>query len=269
MNLPRKPWTREETLLALNLYCRISFGQQHSKNSEVIKLATAINRTPGSVAMKLNNFTSIDPEEHIRGVKGLSGASKLDHRIWNEFYSNHEEIASESERIWVKLVDINKIPTNNDENIYNDTYDNNSSLAAWTGTTENTRTAKARLAQSFFRRAVLASYSARCCISGLPISALLVASHILPWSEYPDQRVNPSNGLCLSCLHDKAFDRGLITFDENFRLLISKSLIDHKGTDSIRDNFLKYEGTKMKLPEKFLPNKDFMTYHRENIFHYI
>jgi putative restriction endonuclease len=54
----------------------------------------------------------------------------------------------------------------------------------------------------------------RCCISGINVPRLLVASHIKPWSEFPEERLDPRNGLCLSSIHDAAFDAGLITLDK-------------------------------------------------------
>ena len=68
-----------------------------------------------------------------------------------------------------------------------------------------------RVGQRLFRDAVLTAYNARCCITGLAVYRLLVAGHIMPWREDPSQRLNPANGLCLSALHDRAFDIGLIT----------------------------------------------------------
>jgi putative restriction endonuclease len=209
MSSTRKAWSREEALLALNLYCRIPFGRQHSKAAEVIGLATAIGRTPGSVAMKLNNFTSLDPEEQARGVKGLPGASKSDQKIWDELHQNWEHVAAESEFLWGKIVEQKSqhslvLVEEITEKVPNDPIQS----STWLGITEGTRTATVRLAQGFFRRTVLSAYLGRCCISGIPIPELLIASHILPWADYPEQRTNPCNGLCLSRLHDTAFDRG-------------------------------------------------------------
>jgi len=81
-----------------------------------------------------------------------------------------------------------------------------------------------RIRQNFFRRAVLSSYRERCCMSGLSDSRLLIASHIVPWSHDKENRLNPRNGLCLSALHDKAFDRGLIALDDDFRVMLSQEL---------------------------------------------
>lgn len=268
VNSTRKPWSREETLLAVNLYCRIPFGRQHSRAAEVINLATAIGRTPSSVAMKLNNFTSLDPEEQARGVSGLAGASKLDREVWDDLHRNWEQVATESEFLWGQIVEQEKtVPhlvtgENFDGNVLNDEVQS----SAWFGITEGTRTTTVRLAQGFFRRTVLAAYLGRCCISGIPIPELLIASHILPWADYPDQRINPCNGLCLSRLHDTAFDRGLLTFDEQYRLVLSKKIKDYMTTESVRHNFVIHEGEQMKLPEKFYPDKTFLSHHRECIF---
>ena len=253
MPVIRNPWKRDELLLVMNLYCRIPFGRQHSQASEVIELARALGRTPGSVAMKLNNLTSLDPAEIARGVRGLPGASRLDRQVWHEFHEDWERLAVESEVLWQEVIPgpRREIPDLD---------------AASTGPTETERTVKVRLAQSFFRRAVLTVYQGQCCISGNPIPELLVASHILPWSSHPQHRVNPRNGLCLSRLHDGAFDQGLIAFDDEYRLILSKRLKDHLSHQAIRDNFLCYEGKSLKLPEKFVPDTTFLAAHRCSIF---
>lgn len=259
----RKPWSREETILAMNLYCRIPFGRQHSRAPEIIELAKAIGRTPGSVAMKLNNITSIDPEEQTRGVKGLRSASKQDKIIWGEFHANWEAMAAESEYLWQEIVIRHKLL--NEASIATNIQGELEKLES-SGATETSRTTKVRLAQSFFRQTVLSAYLGQCCISGNPIPELLIASHIMPWSDFPDQRINPCNGLCLSRLHDAAFDRGLIAFDENYRLLLSKQLRDYLPNESLNVNFVAHEYNELRLPEKFRPDKAFLAHHREYIY---
>lgn len=73
----RRNWQRKELLLALNLYCRLPFGHYHSRNSEIIKLADFIGRTPDAVAMKLSNFASFDPYHQARVLKGYKMLLKL------------------------------------------------------------------------------------------------------------------------------------------------------------------------------------------------
>lgn len=264
----RKPWDRTELLLAMNLYCCIPFGRQHSHAPEVIRLAQVLGRTPGSVAMKLNNFTSLDPEEKARGIKGLPGASRLDRQIWDKFHTDWEEMAAESELLWKQLVENGDLASSVEkpvEVIEEKTFSNDT-LKFRIGPTEGIRTQKIRLAQGFFRRTVLAAYLGRCCISDIPIPELLIASHILPWAFFPEQRTNPCNGLCLSKLHDAAFDQGLITFDEDYRLVLSQRLKNHLPNESLQLNFSSYEGKPLRMPEKFFPNIKFLSHHQEHIF---
>lgn len=251
-------WTRDELLLAMNLYCQLPFGKLHQRNPQVIQLAAATDRTPSSVAMKLVNLASLDPIQQQRGIKGLSGASAADRQIWQEFHENWDELSVESETLRDRIE--NPAPaSNNPPNDIEETI-------TFTGETETTRTIKVRLAQRFFRRSVLASYNSRCCITSIPIPSLLIASHILPWSTFPTHRANPRNGLCLSRLHDAAFDNGLITFDDEYRLVLSKELQSATTNEVLRDSFQKFEGTQLQLPEKFRPESSFLTIHQTKIF---
>lgn len=264
----RKPWDRTELLLAMNLYCRIPFGRQHSHAPEIINLAEVLGRTPGSVAMKLNNLTSLDPDEQARGIKELPGASRLDRQVWDNFYKNREDMAAESELLWKKFVqnqDVSGALEKTVEPVEEKTFSDDR-FKEPKGPTESIRTQKVRLGQGFFRRTVLAIYLGRCCISDVSISELLIASHILPWAAFPDERTNPCNGLCLSRLHDGAFDEGLITFDEDYRLVLSQRLKDYFPNESLQINFSSYEGKLLRMPEKFILNKNFLAHHQEHIF---
>ncbi len=104
-------------------------------------------------------------------------------------------------------------------------------------------------------------------LSGLPVRELLVASHIVPWSDFPNERLNPQNGLCLSRLHDGAFDAGLIAFDGERKLVMSnrlKKLLPHAA---VQQNFEGFAGTTFALPEDAPePSADFLRYHRERVF---
>ena len=269
MTTTRKPWNREELVLVMNLYCRIPFGRQHSRAPEVIELAQVLGRTPGSIAMKLNNLTSLDPEEKARGVAGLPGASQLDQQMWDEFHADWEGMAAESELLWEKMVRHHAaFPSVEGERSAKSARSLPEGLPESfpTGPTESKRTVKVRLAQNFFRRTVLAAYHGCCCVSDNPVPELLIASHILPWAAFPEHRANPSNGLCLSHIHDAAFDKGLITFDETRALVLSKRLKDYLPNEAIRVNFASYEGSALRVPEKFFPDEKFLAHHRENIF---
>jgi hypothetical protein len=267
----RRQWSREELLLAMNLYCRIPFGRQHSRSREVAELAKVLNRSPSSVAMKLNNFTSLDPTEAARGIRGLSGASKLDKQVWDEFHSDWQALAAESEELWRQRVGLrfgHDGESADDQIQPEETGEGHCRvpMRQSAGPTEGYQTVKVRYAQGFFRRSVLAAYNYRCCISGIPVPELLVASHILSWSRFPNHRVNPRNGLCLSRLHDAAYDSGFITLNEERRLVLSPALREYMISETLRRNFLPFEGKPIHLPEKFLPDADFLRRHRDEIF---
>ena len=122
-----------------------------------------------------------------------------------------------------------------------------------------------RIGQRFFRDALLSAYRGRCCITGLATPELLIASHIVPWHEDPANRVNPRNGLLLSVLHDKAFDRGLITVAEDMTVRVASGLANE--TDRFfAETINAFEGRRIELPEKFQPEREFLEHHREKVF---
>jgi len=246
----RRNWTREELILTFNLYCKIEFSKINYRHPFVISLSELIGRTPSAVSWKLVNFASLDSNLTSQGIKGATNSSKLDKEIFSEFINNWEKLIEESETL---LVNYKKTEPN--------TLDNQS-MEIRIGK-EKLRLVKTRTNQSFFRQAVLSSYSSKCCLTGIDIPELLIASHIIPWSKDIKNRLNPQNGICLNSLHDKAFDKGLITFDENYKLILSKKL-------KIKNNtyFTDLEGERMTLPKKFLPNIEFLKFHREEIFKY-
>ena len=108
---------------------------------------------------------------------------------------------------------------------------------------------------------ILASYSSACCVTGINQPELLVASHILPWSRDEENRMNPQNGLCLNALHDRAFDNYLFSITPEYKLTLSKRLKVQTIHESVFENFLRYEGKKITLPEKFKPEPRFLEQH--------
>lgn len=126
---------------------------------------------------------------------------------------------------------------------------------------------KVRKGQNIFSKAVLSAYDFQCAITQNPIPELLIASHILPWSEYPEHRLNPKNGICLSRNYDAASDQGLIAFDENYKLITSQYLERFLPSEIIERDFMQYKGQPLNLPrQKFSPNKEFLAIHRQKIF---
>jgi len=198
----------------------------------------------------------MDPAHQERGVRGLQGHSRGDEQVWNEFRNNWDQMTVLSE---AQLQDLHRMgrPPNA---VLEQTF------VAPDVETESETTVRVRLMQGFFRKAVLAAYNSRCCVTGNPMEELLVASHILPWSTFPEQRLNPRNGLCLAAHYDRAFDRGLITFDHRMTLVLSPALKDRLPNDAIEIEFAQREGRPLVCPDRFLPEAAFLTYHREQIY---
>jgi putative restriction endonuclease len=243
-----RAWTRDELILAVNLYCKTPFGKIHVRNPNIIRLAELMDRSPGSVGYKLANFASIDPS---LARKGMANVSKLDKVVWAEFFADWDAMAFESEQRMAELTGAPVLNTDEED------------IVIPPGKTEEA-VVRRRVNQGFFRKMVLASYEQKCCITGLAITALLNASHIVPWAADASVRTDPRNGLCLNALHDRAFDRGLITVDEGFRVVVSRAVagLPQEKAGAIQE----VAGRKLVMPRRFVPDQAFLEFHRTNIF---
>jgi putative restriction endonuclease len=254
-------WTRKELLVALNIYRKLTFGQLHARNRVIIDLAAKLRRSANSVAMKLCNFASLDPVLSGQGIRGLQGASNLDRKLWSEFQLRPIDIAAESEESFRTLMgakENEEVEVDKKRGIQ---------VTPPTGATEKLATVKIRRSQQFFRQMILNAFDSQCCVTGLPIRELLVASHILPWGKFPKERLNPQNGLCLSRLHDAAFDAKLMSFDENRCLIMSKRLKTFLAHQTVKENFEAFAGLPLRIPKDAIPPSDeFLKFHRDHLF---
>ena len=256
----RIDWTREHMLIALNIYEKLPFGKFDKGNRLIIDIAGRMGRSPSSLAMKLSNFASLDPVHKARGVKGLPKTTALDRAMWSEFRLNHDELTILGEELFSEM------------------FSGTGSLAVVdgqkariiqepTGDLEKYLPKKVRYGQRYFRQVVLNAYGGRCGVTGLALRQLLVASHIIPWSKGAAHRLDPQNGIALNALHDKAFDRGLITFDTELRLVCALSLRDHFANLTVSQHFKTYEGQPLTLPaEAAGPKAEYLEYHRREVF---
>lgn len=244
--IQRLGWARGQQLIALRLYMRMVFGRLHGKNPEIISLAQRIGRTPGALAIKACNFASLDPAFRRTNRTGLTGASESDRAIWTEFATHAERVAAGAEEVFAEL---------DPARAARDAAD----IPVPEGETDTLRLVRARRVQGFFRAAVLTSYDCRCAISGLTLPELLVASHIIPWRHSVERRADPTNGLCLNALFDRAFDRGLMTFDEDLRVVVSRRLKDAVDAAELECSLRESEGCRLAVPERFPPAGDALT----------
>lgn len=245
-------WTREEHILAFNLYSKILFGTIHMRNPKIIELAKILGRSVGAVSYKLANFSRLDCDLQAKGIKGMPHGAKGEEEVWREFEDNPEALAFESERLLAQFtgrklqevaeIDERELPKEG---------------------LERERMVRVRVNQHFFRAAVLSAYDNKCCVTGLAVPKLLVASHITPWAVDPKQRMNPRNGLCLNALHDRAFDRGLMFIADDWTVQFSKELKSANTLDNIGLLWLlQFEGKPITLPKKFLPDLELLIKHR-------
>lgn len=275
MPAERRPWTRAELIVVFRLYCRTPFGRLHQWNPQIVQLAEQIGRSPGAVSMKACNFASLDPQLQARKVKGLGNVSRSDRDLWDAFLADSESVAQEAEAAYSSLfgegfdggaADFDRTAGGQRAGDGSGGAAVGHEPAAPGGPTEREALVKERRVQSFFRAAVLASYGGRCAITGLAVPDLLNASHIIPWSVDGKRRADPRNGICLNALHDRAFDRGLISFDDELRVIISSTLQDAEECDLHRAQLVEIVGRPLRSPERFHPERTALEYHRDAVF---
>lgn len=249
--MARVNWTKDELIVAFNLYCKTSFGRIHNRNPEIISLAKALGRTPSALAWKLANFARLDPSLQDRNIAGAGHGAKLEEEVWLEFSHDWERLAFESERLRMLTLGAPSFE--------------NAKPEAFPEGRMRDSAIRVRVNQGFFRSAILAAYDSTCCITGISVTGLLCASHIVPWSVDVCNRTNPRNGLCLNALHDRAFDSGLITVTTDYRVMLSPYLnsLHDRGLDAL---LRPYDNASITVPKHFRPDGRFLDYHMKNIY---
>ena len=250
-------WTREEMILVFNLYFKLPYGQLDHRNKSVIELASIMGRTNNSVAMRLNNFASCDPIHIARGISSLGDHKKQCQPYWDEFFENQEALVFESEKI------LSEYQETTVEEKYHNLLD---SIPSNIQGENRLREVKVRVNQNFFRQMVLVNYGGKCALTNIDLPELLVASHIIPWSKNEHERLNPENGICLSSLYDKAFDCGLIAFDDDYSVILSSRLKDNVGKEYFSKFFEPIIHKKLAVPQRYMPKLEFLEWHRNCIF---
>lgn len=241
-------WTREQTIVALNVYCKIPFQKASNNNPVLIRTAKLLGRSVNSVKMKVGNFGNLDPTLKAQNISGLSHISKLDKEIWDDYYNHWDKLAYDSEKIIANLsetsieissgIDIDNLPVG----------------------IERETIIRQRINQYFFRNVVLTSYNFRCAITGLACVDLLEACHIANWANDTANRTNPTNGICLNSLFHKAYDKNYLGVSPDFIIKFSDRIFEGLAIEnsSLRDFISSYNGKKLILPNRFLPDRDLL-----------
>lgn len=253
--MQRRNWTREELILALSVYFQLPFGRLNRRTPEVVELARLIGRSANSAALRLVNFAACDPYIINSGRTGMTAGKTVCMPIWEEFADDKDRLFGEAQIIKAKLLNqsIEQTLELTDKDFKG---------------REREAVIKQRINQNVFRSMVLSNYEERCAISGINITDLLVASHIVPWAEStPEQKLNPENGICLSALYDKAYDRGLITISpDDFTICLSSALLEYETETYFKKYFSCISGKEIIMPIEHRPNPDYLAFHRDTIF---
>jgi len=251
---PRNDWTREQVLAGLHIYLQLNYGQLHSRNAKVKELADWIGRTANSVALKLCNLASLDPAVLASGRKGMDGASKVDKAVWTELLGNWDATVLEAASVYGKLAARHGLDLADELDVDLPPTELGRTRAA---------TVQVRVNQARFRKSVLVGYNSTCCISGLQNERLLIASHIVPWSEDAHNRLNPQNGLCLSALHDRAYDQGLITVLPDYTVRVSRTLKIKSADAFLQESLLRFDNAPIRMPSRLAPAPEFLRRHAQ------
>lgn len=285
-----RTWSREETLMALAFYLCPPSGRKSwdDIDPEVQALARALHRTEGSICFKLGNLKACDPN---RTGSGFSRTAHMDTQVMNEYLADPDgtmdEALAQLSRVGLGISfdssgDDTPSLTIADATPARESADQREKNASRTrrdsagkaipsipskGLERETIT-KERINQGYFRRILLFNYGGTCCLTGLSEPALLTASHIKPWARASErERLMPSNGLLLNALHDRAFDRGLITLDDDYRVVVSRTLPHTEENDRW---LYAFDGEKIHLPgpksSYTWPSLDFIHYHNDCVF---
>ena len=251
----RRLWERKELILALSVYFQLPFGRLNRSTPEVMELARLLGRTSNSAALRLVNFAACAPYIINSGRTGMPAGIPVCKPIWDEYANDKERLFFEAQQIRAELMQ-----KSIEESL-------NIPQTLLVGKEKET-VIKQRVNQSVFRTMILQNYENKCAITGINVPDLLIASHIIPWADSTaEQRLAPENGICLSALYDKAFDRGLITISpDDYRITLSSALLEYETKEYFDRHFGSIAGNKIIMPIEHTPNRDYLAYHKENIF---
>ena len=248
--MARMEWSDFEDAACLYLYLKYGRRQLDDTDKEVIKLARAIGRTPAAVSYKLGNFRYVDPSSH---GKGFEHVSTTDRKIWNAYKDDLENLESIYEMVVLgkksaaeKVLDEERRIDEGDFYI-----------------PDSAGVASRRAGQEKIRINALSLYNYKCAICGMDHPKLLVASHIVPWAADKDIRGDPQNVMLLCPLHDRMFDAGLISLNDDFTVIVSKAL---DGYETAKRAAMSISGMKLSIPADFAPKLEYLQYHRQHVF---
>ena len=263
----RAKYSPEEEIMIVELYSRLDYREINDRNPEIIALAKFFSdhgspRTVSAIRNKMENLKSVDDDyregDQRVGRKNISNGLRL---LWAHFVADgFSDIDAMKESAKDRLMngDSSSVPL--------DHYLNGD--AGREGRDKAT-VVLAREGQEIFRQRTLRNYSYRCCVTGLAVSGLLEACHIVPWKlkgeENIRDRMDLGNGLCLNPLMHTAFDKGFMGIDEDMRVMYSPDIRDHYGSEAV-DRFFRPYDKKVIFSGEVPAKECFFEYYHRNVF---
>jgi len=257
------PWSREELILALELYLRAGLLDDHS--AEVQQLSEALKdlafvqkedpevfRNPNGVAMKLANFAALDP--NYKG-KGLTSGGRLDKEIFEEFFGQPLALATETRLLraqWQEMKEVDAVAES--EEYYEPEIEDQSDQRE-----KVNRAIVLRRGQPSFRKLLLTAYDGKCAITGCNAPDALEAAHILGYRGNFSNKAN--NGLLLRADIHTLFDLQLLAVETtDMTCVVAERLLGTEYEELI--------GKELIVPEdkECRPGRSHLNFHRANSF---
>ena len=251
----RQSWTHDQLLATFYLYLQLKPSEIQSASTAVSVFAQHLGKPQQAIAAKLRTLTQLDPVLARQSIKASDNVTALDESVWGEFQKNWTATTLTAREAYEAVVGTYQEAAGTNQVSAAD-----ASYLFQEGLTRETLV-QVRKNQYVFRKAILSSYDTTCCISGIRNEKLLIASHIVPWSFDTENRLNPANGLCLSALHDRAYDQGLITVLPDYSIRVSADFAPQKNNSFLSEALFRHEGKSIRLPGRFHPAPAFLKAH--------
>lgn len=258
----RQDWSHDQLLTAFFLYMQLNPKEIRVESPAVNNLAKALKKPVQGVAAKLRTFTQLDPILSKQNIRASENVTKSDAAVWDEFQSNWTRTTLVARDAYESIVDSYSVEAAGGQIAAADAH-----YLFKEGLTREA-IVEVRRNQYVFRKSILSSYNSTCCISGLTDERLLIASHIVPWAANKKNRLNPENGLCLSALHDRAYDQGLITVLPDLTIRVDPELKTKRADTFLSETLIRYANQKITPPGRFSPDPAFLESHARR-FRYI
>ena len=226
----REKWTDEEMILTLYIYLTHDSEDLHKYSKFLIDFTDKLNeftgnkRTPSSIEMRISNYKSVDPNYY---KTGLANGGKSVKYFWDKY--NNQIVLME--KLYLNFFDKTKLIIDEESKKELDEIEKtaeykNINIDDKDGYIETMINLRNGAIQRIFRQNLLVEFNNKCALCDINNRSILISSHILPYSKCikKEDMINHNNGLLLCPNHDALFDKKLITFNDDGKIIISKNI---------------------------------------------